>query len=79
MFRLVAATVLCLMKLAMVVPNLRTYSNHQISYASGSAYCIVWMVSPLVLIFVGAVRSRSIEEFGWVLLILVLAARFIGW
>jgi hypothetical protein len=77
--RLVAATVLCLVKMTIVLPNLFTYSNHQFSYESGSACCIAWMVSPLILIFVGAVRSRLVEEIGWTLLILVLAARFIGW
>jgi hypothetical protein len=78
MLRLVAATILCLVKMTMVLPNLLTYSNHQFSYETGTAYCIAWMVSPLILIFVGAVRSRIVEEMGWTLLTLVLAGRFIG-
>jgi hypothetical protein len=79
MFRLVAATVLCLAKMSMVVPNLRSYANHQFGFEPGSAFCIAWMVSPLILIFAGAVSSRLVEEIGWTLLILVLAGRFTGW
>jgi hypothetical protein len=76
--RLIGASLLCFLNLAIVLPNLKTYSNHQFSYGPGTAYVLAWLFSPLIPIFIGAACCRLVEEIGWALLILFLAMQFIG-
>jgi hypothetical protein len=76
--RLVGASFLCLLNLAIVFPNLKTYSNHQFVYPPGTVAYVAFFFAPLVLVLIGMRWCRLIEEIGWALLIVLLAVLFIG-
>ena len=81
--RVVGATLICLLVLAITLPNLgrpdlSELPPHKIKYGWPDALCIAIIVAPLLLVFVGAARSRTAETVGWVLLLVILALRFVG-
>jgi hypothetical protein len=76
--RIVGASFLCFVNLAITLPNMRTVSNHQVSCGPGTAAYLAFFVAPLILVFVGMKWCRLVEEIGWALLIVFLAARFIS-
>jgi hypothetical protein len=81
--RLVGATLICLLVLAITLPNLgrpdfSDPASYKIKYGWPDALCIAIIVAPLLLVFIGATRSRATEAVGWVLLLIVLALRFVS-
>ena len=78
--RLVVASLICLLILAITIPNLGSVPlpNHKIGYGWRDALSVGFIVAPLILIFIGAACSRVTEYVGWALLLIVLALRFIS-
>src|SRR5882757_5598760 len=80
---LTGATLICLLVLAITLPNLgrpdlSDLSAHRIKYGWPEALCVSIILAPLILVFIGAGYSRRTESVGWVLLLIVLALRFVG-
>jgi hypothetical protein len=76
--RLVLATFICLLILAITLPNLGRpeLSTHTIKYGWPDGLCIAMIVAPLILILAGAAKSRLAEGIGWALLLILLVLRF---
>jgi len=76
--RLVAASLVCLLALAITIPNLGSVSlpNHKIGYGWKDAVAVVIIIAPLILIFIGAARSRITEGIGWALMFILLGLSF---
>jgi hypothetical protein len=72
--QLVAATVVCLLILAMIVPSLGSVSlsNHKIGYGWCDVLAVVIILAPLALIFIGAAFSKIAENVGWSLFFAIL-------
>jgi hypothetical protein len=78
--RLVVASLICLLILAITIPNLGTITlpNYKIGYGWRDVMSIGIIVVPLLLIFVGAACSRMTEYVGWALLLILFILRFVG-
>src|SRR5438045_3626463 len=78
--RLIGASVVCFFVLAVTAPNLGRVdlSNHKITYGWPDVLCVVVILAPLVLIFVGATRSRLTEYIGWTLLAVLVVLRLVS-
>ena len=76
--RLIGASLVCLLALAITLPNLGSVSlpNHKIGYGWKDALAVVIIIAPLILIFIGAARSRITERIGWALMIILLGLCF---
>jgi hypothetical protein len=82
--RLVAASFVCLLILAIAIPNLgeivrpntKIKEGSQIVYGWHDALCVAIILAPLILILIGVARSRIIECVGWVLLLIVVVLMF---
>ena len=73
--RLIAASIVCLLILAIAVPSLGSVSlpNHKIGYGWRDALSVAIILAPLVVILIGAACSKIAETVGWVLLFAVVA------
>ena len=78
-FRLSFATLICLVILAITLPNLGQIdlASHTTTYGVPDGVCIAVVICPLILIFVGAARWEMAECIGWALLLVVLFLRFV--
>ena len=76
--RLIAASFGCLFILAIAVPSLGSVSlpNHKIGYGWQDALAVVFIIAPLILILIGAARSRITELIGWALMVVLLVLGF---
>jgi hypothetical protein len=85
--RIGLAALICLVILAVTIPDLGrvNFSNMAsqggkaggITYGWQDGMCLFIIVAPLVLIVVGIMRSKIAERVGWVWLLIVLVLRFI--
>ena len=84
--RLAGASLVCLFILSITLPNLgrpvrpnpAIKQGWQVVYGWQDALCIAIIIAPLILIFIGAARSRAAEYVGWVLLLTVVILRFVS-
>jgi len=78
--QLVAASAVCLFILAVMIPSLGSVSlpNHKIGYGWRDALAVAIVLTPLVLILVGAAFSQITEIIGWSLFFAVLFLCFIS-
>ena len=78
--RLIVASFVCLLILAIAVPSLGSVSlpNHKIGYGWRDALSVATIVAPLVVILIGAACSKITEVVGWVLLFVVVVLCIIG-
>jgi len=76
--RISVALFFCLLILAITIPDLGRpeLSTHTVSYGWRDGLCIAMIITPLVLIVVGARRWRIVEGIGWALMVVLLALRF---
>jgi hypothetical protein len=76
--RISVASLFCLLVLAITIPDLgrSELSTHTISYGWRDGFCIAMIITPLILILVGAACSRIAEVIGWILMVILLALRF---
>ena len=68
--RLIVASFVCLLILAIAVPSLGSVSlpNHKIGWGWRDALSVATIIAPLVVILIGAACSKVTEIVGWVLL-----------
>jgi hypothetical protein len=78
MARLILASFVCLLILAIAIPSLGSVSlpNHTIGYGWQDALAVIVIITPLILIFIGAARSQITEQIGWALMIILLVLGF---
>jgi hypothetical protein len=77
--RLIVASFVCLLILAIAAPSLGSVSllNHKIGYGWRDALSVAAIAAPLVAILIGAACSKVIEVVGWGLLfVLVVLCTF---
>ena len=76
--RLFLASVLCLINLAVTIPNLGRMDEgtHTIRWGTEDMISPAVILTPLILIFVGYGRSKIVEGVGWLSLIAMLLLRF---
>ena len=69
-----ASLLACALVLAVAIPNLGSVSlpSHRIGYGWRDALSVAVMVAPLVVIFIGAICSRTVEYVGWALALILL-------
>ena len=77
--RLGLASLICLLILAITIPNLGRIdaATHTIKHGWYDGVSIGIITAPLALIFIGAAWSRVTERVGWVLLLILLVLRFV--
>ena len=75
----IVASSFCVLVLAIAIPNLGsvTLPNHRIGYGWRDALSVSIMITPLIVIIIGAVCSRAIEFVGWALAFALLIWMFI--
>ncbi len=75
--RLFVAPVLCLINLAVTIPNLghMDEGTHTIRWSMEDMASMAIILTPLILIFVGYGRSKIVEGVGWLSLIATLILR----
>ena len=76
--RLFLASVLCLINLAVAIPNLGHIDprTQNIRWGTEDMISLAIILTPLILIFVGYGRSKIVEGVGWLSLIATLILRF---
>jgi hypothetical protein len=64
----------CALVLAIAIPNLGsvTVPNHRIGYGWRDMFALTIMITPLIVIVVGAIYSRVVEYVGWALALGIL-------
>jgi len=75
------SSLFCLFVLAVVIPNLGsvTLPNHRIGYGWRDALSVAIMITPLIVIFIGAIYSRVAEYVGWALAFVLLFWTFVAY
>ena len=71
------ASLVCLFVLAVTIPNLGSVYTSEpqvMGYGWRDALAVAIMISPLIIIFVGAIYSRVVEYVGWALAFGLLAS-----
>lgn len=76
--RLFLASLLCLLTLAVTIPNLGHLEEgtQTIRWGIEDVVSVIIILTPLLLVFVGYDRSRIVEGVGWLSLIAMLILRF---
>lgn len=69
----------CLFVLVVAIPNLGSVSlpNHRIGYGWRDALSVSIMITPLIVIIIGAIFSRVVEFVGWALALALLIWMFV--
>jgi hypothetical protein len=77
--RLAGASAVCLLVLAVTIPNPGSVSlpHHRIGYGRRDVLCVAVILGPLILNLAGAAWSRFAECLGWVLLTALVVLRFV--
>jgi len=75
--RLFLASVLCLINLAVTIPNLGRMEEgtHTLRWRMEDMASMAIILTPLILIFAGYGRSKIVEGVGWLSLIAMLILR----